>query len=245
MARTILVGDIHACGDELSALLEKVNYAQGVDQLVLVGDLVARGPDSGVAVQRAIEFGARSVRGNHDEKLLRWWREAKRVGRKRANERVKLGERHMRAVGELTRKHFEHLAALPLVIDLPEHDVVVVHAGFAPGVERAAQDPAMMMNIRSIDASGAPTKKLDVTPWATMWAGPGHVVFGHDARRGLQLEPHATGLDTGCCYGRQLTALVLDAGEPVPAPIDARRAKLVAVTAREAYCPMGDGNGPE
>ena len=37
-----------------------------------------------------------------------------------------------------------------------------------------------------------------------------HVVYGHWAARGLTLETHLAGIDTGCVWGRQLTALRLE-----------------------------------
>lgn len=42
--RTIIVGDIHGCFDELQALLEMSLWNQETDQLILVGDLMSKGP---------------------------------------------------------------------------------------------------------------------------------------------------------------------------------------------------------
>jgi len=43
--RTIVIGDVHGCLDELLTLVSRCGYAAG-DRLILVGDLVAKGPDS-------------------------------------------------------------------------------------------------------------------------------------------------------------------------------------------------------
>ena len=69
--RTILIGDVHGCIDELQDLLREVGFVPGEDRVVLVGDLVAKGPDSQAVVQLCRERGFEAVLGNHDAFLLR------------------------------------------------------------------------------------------------------------------------------------------------------------------------------
>ena len=61
MRRTLLIGDVHGCNDELGELLKAAHWTSA-QRLVLVGDLVAKGPDSAGVVQRARELGALAVR---------------------------------------------------------------------------------------------------------------------------------------------------------------------------------------
>ena len=70
MRRTLFIGDVHGCNDELGELLEVAQWNREKHRLVLVGDLVAKGPDSAGVVQRARELGALAVLGNHDAHLL-------------------------------------------------------------------------------------------------------------------------------------------------------------------------------
>ncbi|TNE62574.1 MAG: serine/threonine protein phosphatase [Bacteroidetes bacterium] len=71
---TYAIGDIHGCNRTFQALLEQLPLQPG-DKLVLLGDLIDRGPDSkGVVdlVFRLREYGHRVVclRGNHEQLLL-------------------------------------------------------------------------------------------------------------------------------------------------------------------------------
>ncbi len=202
MQRTIFIGDVHGCAEELDALLEECGR-KPEDRVVLVGDLVAKGPDSAGVVRRAREQGMCAVRGNHDEHVLRW-----RGGQQPAGKKLK--PEHEQVLDTLAPRDWAWLESLPLYWRFPELNVLVVHAGLVPGVRLEEQEPELLLNLRSIKANGTPSKKVDAgVAWASRWRGPELVVFGHDALRGLQRHPHAIGLDTGCVYGGRLTAYVL------------------------------------
>jgi bis(5'-nucleosyl)-tetraphosphatase (symmetrical) len=67
-----LVGDVQGCDAALGSLLERVGFSPSRDHLVLLGDLVNRGPDSLAVLRRARALGAAAtcLLGNHDLHLL-------------------------------------------------------------------------------------------------------------------------------------------------------------------------------
>jgi hypothetical protein len=212
--RTLVVGDVHGCLQELDELLRLSGLRQG-EQLVLVGDLVAKGPDSAGVLRRMREWKARAVRGNHDNHLLRFRREPERFP-------------NLKALAQtFSEEDWQLLESLPLWLRVDKLHVAV-HAGFVPGIPLEKQNPEEMMMMRSIDSEGKPTSTLDGTPWAKLWQGPPHVFFGHDARRQLQLCPWATGLDTGCVYGSSLTGCLLPERQLLQVPAKQRWAPFEA-----------------
>lgn len=231
--RTIVIGDVHGCLDELVRL---VRTCGGVTEtrLILVGDLVAKGPDSLGVVQWAREAHAAAVLGNHDDHLVKL-----RPGRKPAagEKPPKPRPDHERLAATLSADDWAWLEALPLTLSFKAGEVappplVVVHGGLVPGVPLKDQERRHLLTLRSITDEGKPSNKIEGVPWASRWTDPPHVVFGHDAIRGLQQHPHATGLDTGCVYGRQLTAMILP------------EMRLVSVPARREYASItGAGHG--
>jgi len=232
MGRGIFIGDVHGCADELQDLLDRLGPTTS-DRLCFVGDLVARGPRSREVLATLRALGAGAVRGNHEARLV-----AARQAHERGERGPRLSPSHERLLAELDDAELEQLAALPLWLDFPEHGVRVVHAGVLPGTPITAQEPEHLLHLRSIHLDGTPSARLGGRRWATLYAGPPHVVFGHDAISGLQLERHAPGLDTGCVYGGALSALVLPRGEPPPPDARARQALVVSVPARRAYYPL-------
>src|SRR5262245_44433517 len=72
-SRTIVVGDIHGCYDELKELLKKAKFKKD-DRVVAVGDLVSKGPKTAQVLDLFItDERFSTVIGNHDLILRRNW----------------------------------------------------------------------------------------------------------------------------------------------------------------------------
>lgn len=208
--RTIVVGDIHGCYDELMELLTKLKL-NATDRVVSVGDLVAKGPQSRAVLDLFIaEPRFAAVVGNQDLALVRHWRDAS-APLTPAQERARVELEPGRA------RYYAYLAGLPGLIDLGAH--VVVHAGVRPGVPLAAQSLADLTELRTL---GPDRTSRTGQPWYDVYNGPQTVFFGHWPASPPRRGPCAQGLDTGCVYGYQLTAYVVESGEFVQ--VQARRA---------------------
>jgi predicted phosphodiesterase len=221
MKRTLVVGDVHGCFDELRRLFDKAKVTDG-SEIVLVGDLVNKGPSSLEVVRFARINDMAAVMGNHDDYLLRC------IAARKKGEAKDFSDAIRKLAKRIDDEDAAWLAERPLFLKLPQHRAVVVHAGLVPGVALDHQARETLLTVRSITPEGTGSKRIDDgEPWAALYRGPSHVYFGHDAVRGLQRWSHATGLDTACVYGGRLTAIDLPAGE------------LVSVASRRAYAEPG------
>lgn len=249
--RIVIIGDIHGCLEQFNNLLNKIKFHQDYDKLVLVGDLVNKGPDSIGVVRRAINLDAHCVMGNHDAALLT---AIQRLRDKEIDAKSPefIDDPLVQLAAKFPDNCYKYLRNLPHVIEIVQYGVTVVHAGFNPTKTLEEQNVWDMMHMRRVTNDG---RALDSGShgqlWAKRWRGfpggnntsgssppslsssvfssptganssnkdqPSHVVFGHDARSGLQHEKHATGLDSGCCYGGELAAMVLPSRSIVTVP---------------------------
>ena len=210
MRRTIVIGDLHGCFDELTDLLDLINLRKG-DRVVAVGDLVVKGPKNGEVLDLFIQDKRfSSVIGNHDRKLRQHWRgEPTRLNKEQKETLVQL---------DVERERYsDYLKSLPFTIDLGSH--LVVHAGVRPGVPLNRQMTSDLTEIRTMGAN--PSNRRGV-PWYKIYRGRKIVLFGHWPAKAPRVAQRAIGLDTACVYGGRLSAFIIESNQFVSVP--ARRA---------------------
>jgi serine/threonine protein phosphatase 1 len=216
--RLIAVGDIHGCHSEFSELLGQLELKEG-DRLVLLGDLVNRGPSSTKVIDLARGAGAVSLLGNHELRLLKF---------RKTGDRKYIKEHDTETFEALRPEDWAYLEGMPLTFEEPELNTVFVHGGFLPGEPWQRQSPEVVTRIQVIDKDGRPRKRADypdAPAWADLWGGPPFVVYGHTPRPEVYRLKWSLGIDTGCVLGGHLTAYILP------------ERRILQVKARQRYYP--------
>lgn len=212
-----IIGDIHGCFDELTALLGKLGYTIENEvavppngrKLVFLGDLVDRGPDSPAVLRLAMntvaEGHALCVPGNHDAKLL------KKLNGKNVQLTHGLAETMAQLEGappEFLEEVRTFLNGLVSHYVLDDGNLVVAHAGMIEQYQGRASG-----RVRSFAMYGETTGEsgeygLPIRfDWASEYRGKSMVVYGHTPVPEPDWLNRTINIDTGCVFGGALTAL--------------------------------------
>lgn len=233
-----IIGDIHGCFDELTALFTKLGYDFGSEnhgfaptpphgrKVIFLGDLVDRGPKVVPVLKLTMAMAkagtALCLPGNHDNKLLR-----KLLGR---NVQIKHGlAETMEQLDEETKEFrgevMAFLEGLPSHFILDDGKLIVAHAGLKEilhGIEsKETMDFALFGEpTGEIDGYGLPIRYN----WAGDYRGRTVIVYGHTPVAEALWQNNTVDIDTGCVFGGKLTALRYPELE------------LVEVRAERKYC---------
>lgn len=220
--RVYAIGDVHGCTallDELLALIAQDDSARPRKRisLILLGDLIDRGPDSRAVVERVMALTAsggdvRCLKGNHEEAFILAARgdvRALPVFRRMEGDATLasygLDPALFRIMSDqeiadwmqanVPRAHVDFLDALPDSIAMG--DYLFVHAGIRPGVPIEDQSAADLRWIRRefLDHRGQ---------------HPMMIVHDHSISPDVDERAGRIGIDTGAFLSGRLTALGLE-----------------------------------
>jgi len=199
--KQLIIGDIHGCYAELLELLDRAGLSDQ-DEIIAIGDIVDRGPDS----PRVLAFfrehpRARSIQGNHERKHVRSWRGEVMPALSQRITRQQVGE-------EAYPDAAAFMDALPRFLELPE--AILAHGFWEPGLSVAEQREVVIVGTMTGERY---LRERYVRPWYELYNGEKPLIVGHLDYLGtgqpLIYRDRVFGLDTGCCCGGSLTGLIL------------------------------------
>ena len=220
-----IIGDVHGCAGELETLLTRLGYdvrwsgtpgTASVEvvppagrRAIFVGDLVDRGPRSPDVlriVMSMVESGAAfAVPGNHDVKFLRWL-DGKDVKPTHGLDRtIAQFEGETKAFRNRVREFF---TTLPIYVWLEGGRLAVAHAGIKEEMLGRVSGEVRRFCLYGetsgeTDEFGLPIRYH----WAAEYRGRTAIVYGHTPVPAAGWVHNTICIDTGCCFGGNLSAL--------------------------------------
>jgi hypothetical protein len=231
-----VLGDIHGCGEEFIALLEAIErFHEPVDtHLVLIGDLLAKGPRPDLVIEEILRRRALGTRvtlicGNHELRHCNAIDQlADNVPLKDLSRTERETIRRLKETGTLEAGNRLMLEASRTVSITNAHACglwTAVHAGIEPTLGLEETSDHLKIHLKA--------RRGRIDWWERYDGCDGLIIFGHKpfpepiVRRDDHDKPIAVNVDTGCIYGGHLTAYHLENDALLQVrsrqPIDRRR----------------------
>lgn len=123
-----VVGDLHGCYDQLTKLLQHVNFDPIKDRLFSTGDLIDRGPQSEECLSLLKKQWFHAVLGNHEDLLL------DKINKIQNNDIAEFSKNEIEEIAELI-KFVPYILDMPLIYEV-EHllhgKIYIVHSEILP-----------------------------------------------------------------------------------------------------------------
>lgn len=130
--RVLVVSDIHGQYDAFIRLMDYVKFNRAEDKLILLGDLIDRGPKSYQVVQWAISNKVIVIKGNHEQMLLEFL-EDKLPNKDYCNSFVgglATIQSYEGVSNSTFKKHVDFIASAPIIKTYNDKNIIFVHAGY-------------------------------------------------------------------------------------------------------------------
>jgi serine/threonine protein phosphatase 1 len=189
-----VIGDVHGCAGSLEQLLERLPTG---DRLLFCGDAINRGPAIASTMARIwglVEQGrAVWLKGNHEADLV----QALRRGPWGGQPSLAGCDTYRHLGDQLCRQWLERLDNLPMAYW--GDGWVATHAGFDP-------------------TTWQPDLRVRMDFWQYYDGRFGDVVIGHTPGPHVRHLRHIVMVDTGACYGGDLSAYCPETGAVIAVP---------------------------
>lgn len=134
--KRLVIGDIHGCFIELMELIDKAGLSEE-DEIIALGDIVDRGPDSFSVVEFFMQTPkASSLMGNHEKKHIRI-----------SNHEAEPSIAQYLTQKQITQRHYHRainfFLTLPLFREL--HDAMLIHGLYEPGLPLQEQKERVLL----------------------------------------------------------------------------------------------------
>ncbi|KAL3229515.1 hypothetical protein RNJ44_01651 [Nakaseomyces bracarensis] len=232
----LFIGDVHGMYDKLMDLLNKVSFESSDMEVIFVGDFITKGPDNVKVVEWMMEHRdkVQFVLGNNEFSVIMCALNPEVLQENSAGTDIyKVKQSHLEVAQSLSGAQVEYIAqegTIVLEVDLEktQQRLIAVHAGILPmdydfsthhlNLKSTIFSLTNMKYVNSYDNMDTSREKKGNhwQRWYKFWDAEmeAHeeehvtVIYGHDAKKGLNIRKYTKGLDSAAVKGGKLSALL-------------------------------------